>query len=48
MQEVDDLAGQPLEFVVEIVGEKIDALVRALDPAANLGEIFRLFVGATG
>jgi hypothetical protein len=44
MQQIDDLAGEPLEFVVEIVGEKIDPLVRALDPAAHFGEMFRLFV----
>jgi hypothetical protein len=44
MQQIDDLAGQPLKFVVQIVGEKIDPLMRALHAAANLGEIFRLLV----
>ena len=44
MEKIDDFAGQALEFVVEIVGEKIDALVGALDPAADLGDMFRLLV----
>ena len=39
MQDVDDLAGQALEFVVEIVREVIDALVRALDAAADFSEV---------
>jgi hypothetical protein len=44
VEEIDDVAGQALEFVVEIVGEMIDALVGALDPAADFGEVFRLLV----
>ena len=42
VQDVDDLAGQALEFVVEVVGEMVDALVRAFDPAADFGEVLGL------
>jgi hypothetical protein len=44
VEEVDDFAGEALEFVVEVVGEQIDALVRALDAVANFGEVLGLFV----
>ncbi len=44
MEEIDDLAGQALELVVEVVGEEIDTLMRALDPAAHFGEMLRLLV----
>jgi hypothetical protein len=44
VEEVDDFAGEALEFVVEVVGEEIDALVGALDAAANLGEVLGLFL----
>ena len=44
VEEVDDLAGEALELVVEVVGEEIDPLVRALDAAANFGEVFGLLV----
>jgi hypothetical protein len=44
VQQIDDLAGEPLEFVVEVVGEKIDALMRALDPSADFAEMFGLLV----
>jgi hypothetical protein len=43
VEQIDNLAGQALEFVIEVMGEKIDALVRALDPAADFGEMFGLF-----
>ena len=44
----NDVAGQPLEFVVEIVGEKIDALVGALDAAAAPKVVVRGFKGPQG
>ena len=44
VQEIDDLAGQALQLVVEVVGEEVDALVGALDPAADLGEMGGLLV----
>ena len=44
MEEIDDFAGQALEFVIEIVGEEIDALMRALHPAADLDQMLGLFV----
>ncbi len=44
VEEVDDFAGEALEFVVEVVGEEIDALVGAFDAGADFGEMFGLFV----
>ena len=44
MEEVDNFSGEALEFVVEVVGEEIDPLVRALDAAADLGKVLRLLV----
>ena len=44
VEEIDDLARQALELVVEVVGEEVDALVRALDAAADLGKVRRLLV----
>ena len=44
MEEVDDFAGEALEFVVEVVGEEVDPLMRAFDAAANFGEVRGLFV----
>jgi hypothetical protein len=44
VEDVDDFAGETLEFVVEVVGEEVDALVGALDAAADLGEVFGLLV----
>jgi hypothetical protein len=44
VEEVDDFAGEALEFVVEIVGEEIDALMSALDAAADFGEVLALLV----
>ena len=44
MQQVHDVAGEPLQFVVEVVGEMIDALVGAIDAAADLGEMIGLLV----
>jgi hypothetical protein len=44
VEEIDDLARQALELVVEVVGEEVDALVRALDAAAHLGEMRGLLV----
>ena len=44
MEEIDDFAGEALEFVVEIVGEEIDALMGALDAAADFGEVLGLLV----
>jgi hypothetical protein len=39
VQQVDDFAGEPLELVVEVVGEEIDALVGALDAAPHFVEM---------
>jgi hypothetical protein len=44
VQQIDNLAGEALEFVVEIVGEVIDALVRAIDTSADFGEVLGLFM----
>ncbi len=44
VEEIHDLAGESLELVVEVVREKIDALVRALDPRADLGQVLGLLV----
>ena len=44
MEDVDDLAGEALQLVVEVMGKVIDALVGALDPAAHLGEMLGLLV----
>jgi hypothetical protein len=44
MQQIHNLSRQPLEFVVEIVGEEVDALVGAFDAGADFGEVLRLFV----
>ncbi len=44
VEEIDDFPGQAPEFVVEVVGQKIDALVCALDAPAHLGEMRRLLV----
>ncbi len=39
MQDVDDLPRQALELVVQVVREMVDALVRALHPEADLGQV---------
>ncbi len=44
VEEVDDFAGEALEFVVEVVGEEVDALVGALDAGADFGEVGGLLV----
>lgn len=44
MEEIDDFAGESLEFVVQVVGEEVDALVGAFNPTPDLGEVFRLLV----
>ncbi len=42
VQDVDDLPGQPLQLVVEVVREVVDPLVRAFDPPAHLGDMLGL------
>ncbi len=42
MEDVDDFAGKALEFVVEVVGEVVDALVGAFDAETDFGEVFGL------
>ena len=44
VEEIDDFAGEALEFVVEVVGEKIDTLVGAFDAGADFGEVLGLLV----
>jgi len=44
VEQVDDLAGEALQLVVQIVGEEIDALMGALHAGAHLGQMFRLLV----
>ena len=39
VQDVDDLAGQALQLVVKVVRQVVDALVRALDPAADFRQV---------
>jgi hypothetical protein len=44
VQEVDDFGGEPLQFVVEVVSEEIDALVGTFNARADGGEVLALFV----
>jgi hypothetical protein len=44
VEEVDDFSGEALEFVVEVVGEMVDALVGAFDAGADFAEMLRLLV----
>ena len=44
VEEIDDFAGEALEFVVQVVGEVVDALVGAFDAEADFVEVFGLFV----
>jgi hypothetical protein len=44
VEDVDDFAGEALEFVVEVEREVVDALVRAFDAVADFGEVLGLFV----
>jgi hypothetical protein len=43
VEDVDDFAGEALEFVVEVVGKEVDALVGAFDAAADFDEVLGLF-----
>jgi hypothetical protein len=44
VEEVDDFAGEPLEFVIEVVGEVVDALVGAFDAVADFGKVLGLLL----
>jgi hypothetical protein len=44
VEEVDDLAGEALEFVVEVVGEVVDPLVRAFHTEPDFAEVLGLLV----
>jgi hypothetical protein len=44
VEEIDDFAGEALEFVVEVVGEVVDALVGAFDAEADFVEVLGLLV----
>lgn len=44
MQQIDNFCRQPLQLVIEIVRQKIDALVRALHPRPDFGKMRRLLV----